>query len=382
MSISAEPEVVWPSINDVEPTEQGGPNARIGFNYQDEVAVSILLDMLSDESFVQVHCETHDDIIAKKIVSADEVVEYIQVKAGAINQLWTVAELCSGNEKSIFAKSLSRDCCREHSRFRLVTLRPVSSELKPLTYPCYGTGREPSCEGIVAIANDLKLRFPDFSSAKGNGIDYWIEHCYWDERSSERDIRDSNILRILRLSVKDGMPLLPEHAEIICSEMRMRTAKAGAALWLPDKEKKIIRRAALKEWWIQRLQQITDGASEPSGGKLTEKLGEALLADDQVKMALSLRRDYSQLIRTPRYMIEDEALMLQGRVKSELATLRSRLIAGQIDMDGRAFHALCLDRMDAINASRSRNEDQSAFLKGCMYDIADRCLHRFVRPAK
>jgi len=74
---------------------------------------------------------------------------------------------------------------------------------------------------------------------------------------------------------------------------------------------------------------------------------------------------------------------LQSQVKSEAMSLRARFFAGQLDLDGAGFHALCLERMDAVNAERPEgSEDLSAFLKGCMYDIADRCLLRFSRPER
>jgi hypothetical protein len=64
-------------------------------------------------------------------------------------------------------------------------------------------------------------------------------------------------------------------------------------------------------------------------------------------------------------------------------SLRARFVADQIDLDGVGFHSLCLERMDAVNAERDvGTEDRSAFLKGCMYDIADRCLLRFARPGR
>lgn len=37
-----------------------------------------------------------------------------------------------------------------------------------------------------------------------------------------------------------------------------------------------------------------------SGAKLREKMGDASLADDQIRMALELRREYAQMMRTPR----------------------------------------------------------------------------------
>ena len=108
---------------------------------------------------------------------------------------------------------------------------------------------------------------------------------------------------------------------------------------------------------------------------------EAGLPDDLVGLALELRRTYGALARTSRYMDVDEEERLQNRVRSEALSLRSRFVAGQINLDGVGFHSLCVDRMDTINTERRQgSEDQSAFLKGCMYDIADRCLLRFGRP--
>jgi hypothetical protein len=109
---------------------------------------------------------------------------------------------------------------------------------------------------------------------------------------------------------------------------------------------------------------------------------EAGLSEEQVRMAVDLRLSYAKVVRTSRYMTTKNADKLQFRVKSELASLRARMMAGQLQLDGQGFHLLCLERMDAISSERrGDSDDQSGFLKGCMYDITDRCLHRFSRPA-
>lgn len=82
-------------------------------------------------------------------------------------------------------------------------------------------------------------------------------------------------------------------------------------------------------------------------------------------------------------MSEMDVPALQRRVKSELASLRAGQIAGQLAPDGPTFHSICIQKMDEINQNLpNQAEDQSALLKGCMYDIADRCLHRFSRPGQ
>src|ERR1700681_1431990 len=82
-----------PSVDDACPHEQGGPIARIGFSYH-EIAVSFLLEMLQSPSLLKVHCETHDDILLVRELDGQRHAEFVQVKAGEIDKLWSVADLC------------------------------------------------------------------------------------------------------------------------------------------------------------------------------------------------------------------------------------------------------------------------------------------------
>lgn len=378
-----------PSVDDMKPSEEGGPIARSGFNYQDEIAVGFLIEMLEDPSLLKVHCETHDDVLLVRVVDglAMPLAEFVQVKASGPDKLWSMADLCALKKgktgTSIFEISLARDKHREDSRFRLVTLRPVVSDLKTLTFPFGTPGREADGESFKALQSSLDERFPGLKSPKGNGADYWLENCFWDERHSEDAVRKDNLLRLIKLSVKEGQPLLPEPAEVLLGEMRARMKDAGGAKWEPDRDKKIITREALRQWWEQRTRELLDGAASPSGGKLKDKMAEAGLPDELVALAVDMRRDYAAVARTSRYMEPEEGERLQNRVKSEVMSLRALFVADQLDLDGAGFHARCLVRMDAVNAAQpAGSEDRSAFLKGCMYDIADRCLLRFARPAQ
>jgi hypothetical protein len=233
----------------------------------------------------------------------------------------------------------------------------------------------------LRLADELHKRFPGIRSPKGNGAHYWIKHCYWDERHSELAVKKDNLLRLMKISASQGTPLLPDFAESLLDELRIWVGRAGAARWHPNRDAKIITRSALLAWWERRVREILEGAASPSGGNLSGKMRAASLTDEMVRIALELRRDYASEIRTPRFLDLDESARLQSRVKAELASLRARFVAGQISVDGAAYHALCLNRMDAVNVEHSvGTQDRSAFLKGCMYDITDRCLHRFARP--
>lgn len=376
-----------PSVDDLKPSDQGGPIARSGFNYQDEIAVSFFIEMLENPSLLKVHCETHDDIV---LVHAEErsrtrQAEFVQVKAGGRDKLWSVADICGKKNgvagTSILETSLIRDKCCEESCFRLVTLRPVVNDLMMLTFPHGGAGREPEGERFGVLQSELEGRFPGLKSPKGNGTTYWLENCYWDVRHSEETVRKDNLLRLIKLSGQEGGLLLPEQVEMLLDELRTWAKAAGDAKWEPDREKKIICREMLREWWERRTCELLEGTKAPSGDKLRTKMAEVGLPPDLVELAVEMRRDYASIARVSRYMEPLEIEPLQRRVKSEVQSLRARFVAGQIDLDPVGFHSLCLERMDAINDERPEGkDDRSAFLKGCVYDIADRCLLHFTRP--
>lgn len=377
----------WPSVDVAKPLEEGGPIARKGFNYQDEIAVSFLLDMMEDHFVIKIHCETHDDILIVR--STDDpnrrCAEYVQVKASAPDQLWTVATLCKRKDgkqgTSIFEKSLAHDKHKEESRFRVVTLRQVSDELKILTHPIGSIGREPGCEALSTLKAAIDGKHPKLLSPKGNDATFWLDGSYWDERFSESAVRDRNCLRVFQISSAEGSTLLPEAIDVLLDDMRAWVKRAGGASWQPDRDKKIITREQLRAWWDERVAELTS-AGGASGGKLVRKMKAASLPQDVINLAVTMRRQYAKDLRTPRYSHADDTQDLLSRVSAEALSLRSRYVAGQIDVDPPTFHSMCIDRMDAINHERPEGTpDRSSFLQGCLYDIADRCLLRFERIA-
>ena len=380
-------ELIWPSINSACPEEEGGPIARTGFNYQDEIAVGFLIEMLGDGALLKVHLETHDDIVLIWDIDGQVHAEYVQVKASEEEKFWSISDLCQRKQAevgtSIFEKSLSRDRHSEHSLFRIVTLRPVVAALKPLTYPRDAPARqEATSTDVDSLLQKIDDRCPDVKSPKGQASTFWVANCLWDHRDSEAGVQRENLLRLMQLAHEEGRTILFEPAEVLLLELRAMAKTAGGAKWLPDPSKKIVDRASLRAWWDKRLTEIVEGATSPSGEKLASKMAEAGLSPDMSSLAMSLRRTYASEIRTPRYLDASDAEGLQHRVQSEVASLRARFIAGELDGGPQQFHALCVSRMDEINAERPAGEpDRSAFLKGCLYDITDRCLLRFARPS-
>ena len=236
------PEACWPSVDECRPDEEGGPSARAGFNYQDQIAAGFLIEMLEDPTLLKVHCETHDDIVLVRKVNP-LLAEYVQVKALEQDKLWSVADLCQckkGPGSSIFERSLQRDKCKEISRFRIVTIRPVVSTLRILTHsldaPCRD-GEKP----LASLCAHLEKRFPGIKSPKGNGPKFWLKNCCWDERESEQAVRKSNLLRLIWLGGKEKKYLLPEAADVLLLELLKFAKSAGDAKWDPDPPRKSFR---------------------------------------------------------------------------------------------------------------------------------------------
>lgn len=378
------PEQIWPSVDEICPAEEGGPIARTGFTYQDEIVVGFLIEMLEDTSVLKVHCETHEDaIVIRQNATAETLIaEYAQVKAEEPEQLWTVAALCEKRKtrgSSLFETSLSRDKHKEIARFRIVTLRQPAKALKPLTYSFESEGRALATEEMVALRAEIERRYPDAKSPKGNDCGYWLQHCRWDVRNEYQAVVNENRRRLMTLAIAAGCSvLLLDQLDTLLEDLRQMAKAAGDAKWKPDRTEKIITRGHVTVWWATKLEALAEGARRVSGGKLAEKLEAASLPAEIIAMALDLRLDYAAAVRTRRYQEGEEFGQLQRLVKSDALTLRTRLVSGGLEVTGPEFHALCVERMDAINASRPTGlEDQSAFLKGCLYDIADRCLLRF-----
>lgn len=373
------------SVDELTPTEEGGPIARIGFSYQDEIAIGFCLDMLAEPSLIKIQCESHDDLVLIRSVNDARVAEFVQVKAGEPEKLWSVADLCrregSALGTSIFETSLARDRCSEKSLFRLVTSRPVVNALKPLTYPLGAPGRESVDKTLVDLLTGIEKSCPNAKSDKGNASAFWVANCVWDVRHDQTSVERANLLKVLRLSALEQRDLLPEQAEILLTELREKVKVAGLARWKPDRDRKVITRDSIREWWTVRTANIRDGAISTGGGKLAVKLIEVGAGAETVALALDIRRDYAATIRARGYMVDEASEALQTRVKAEMMSLRARFSAGYFDITGAVFLAKCLVRLDEINASLPANEvDRLAFLQGCMYDIADRCLHRFSGP--
>ncbi len=374
-----------PQIRTLTPPDFGGIIARHGFAYQDHAAVQFCLMMLETPSLKEVWCETYDDIVLIWEIDGQEVVEFVQVKAELLDQLWTVAKLCArvksgthpkGEGTSIFEKSLSRDNCAEATQFRLVTARDVRSELKLLKLGKEHADRLPTKQSAIELCKLIKDQIGDVHSPNGNGHQYWVNKAQWECQDLD-SLRNSSRVRLLKFL--DSLNVLgsPDTVEDLYEKL-LAIVKEAAELSWSEKNKKMIK----KGWLIQEVKHLIDPYPNLKHDEaLDRKLSDARLDTTYYETAKELRRQYNKEVRQPKFLDAGNRAHFDTAVLTRLLDLRSKFDSGLIQEDSVTFHQRCLENLHDLRRNRPAQvpEPPEGFLQGCMYEITARCKHRFVK---
>jgi hypothetical protein len=82
------------------------------FRRRHRLGVGLLIDMSENPSILKVHFETHDVFVIVHSANVGRVAEFVQVKSGEPDQLWTAALVCkseNGSGTSILERSFAHD---------------------------------------------------------------------------------------------------------------------------------------------------------------------------------------------------------------------------------------------------------------------------------
>ncbi len=381
--------VTPPSIFDLEPLEHGGEDARQGFGFQDHVAAGLCIDMLLDPSIKEVWCETHDDITVLFEVDSTKglKVEFIQVKSDEFDQLWSVAKITAreskgtgkATAKSIVEKSLANDRCKEPCCFRIITARPVMDELEVLNLPRNREARAKAASKLNDLTQELSNRLAVVVSPNKNGLDFWTKETHWQVAHDANAAKARNVQGLHQAVHSASREIAPDQLDELYKRLVRKVEDAGTARFREAPEKKKIKRPDLLQWLNDRLNEILYPAQSP-GKRLEEKMGRALLPTDAILTALEQRTFYLRERRQPKYLDVDDHPLLEAEISACLLTLRSKLDAGELTDNGQQFHSRCLEQLDGIPSRVPSSKNiPKPFVFGCMYNITDRCLHRFTR---
>jgi hypothetical protein len=373
------------SVFDLPPLESGGVEARKGFDFQDHVAAWFCLEMMEDPTLGEVWCETLDDITLVWNLADGICIEFVQVKSNELDQLWTVANLCerettdNGAGKCILEKSLAQDRCSERCRFRIVTARPVKTELALLTTPHGVSERDATHEQFTILQKLLVSRVGTVQSENSHGYVFWIENTHWDVRHNTEYVRNDNRVKLARILYSNGVTLAPDQLEELYAKILKKVWDAGLAKSSTASIEKRIKRGDFSAWLISAANDAITPSAGPTAA-LERKMLDAGLAQDAFANAVEQIRRYRAEQLLPKYLALDDQRLAQGEVQAVLQGLRSKLDNGDLPDKGVEFHNQCLVDLESMRLGLPIDPKPArAFVQGCMYSIASRCLHRFRR---
>jgi hypothetical protein len=265
-------------------------------------------------------------------------------------------------------------------RFRIVTCRPVKDELKILTFELDATPRATTTSEFTQLRAAIAARVGHVRSANGNDCAFWIERTRWFVVHSLESLRDANLVKVSQLVQANGEFLAIDQIREIYQSLLTQVRDAGLADWSRDASKKKLLRPTVNAWFVTAVNNAVHPARNGTSKSLEAKLKDAKLSDDMVETAASLRRKYRTALLTPKYSNSDKRLAVEGEIEARLQGLRADLDCGELTDDGIAFHARCLREVKAVHAALPAKERPPLQnLQGYMYNLADRCTHRFVR---
>lgn len=176
------------------PSNNGGPAARQGFKYQDHVAVTFIFKMLLDSTYLQVECETADDIVAVSQQAGETVNEYIQVKITEKDKKWNLTESIALEKQkadsSLFQKSLKCDIRAGLACFRIVSKRDIA---KALEYFAKELDKRVTPDAATDRGLKLTNKFPKSVSARGRNFTYWADNFVWQVCGDVASLEATNL---------------------------------------------------------------------------------------------------------------------------------------------------------------------------------------------
>lgn len=371
-----------PSIHDLEPLESGGTEARRGLDYQDDVAATFCLDMILAKDLKEVHCETHDDITLIWQAKEGEKVEFVQVKKLDKDQLWSISILCkreNGSGTSILEKSLSRERCAETCIFRIVTDDRVKKELEVLRYDRLDSRRNINSRGFQKLCEKVSKRVGDFKSAKGNDCEHWLKQVFWDVKESRQAVKEHNMILTLSVAKEMSHYLFSDQLEEIYNKLLQKVHNVAAPEKQASIEEKILKRDDLYQW-LKKAIELQSSPSAIGSDALKKKMNNAKIPEASVSMAVEQRRRYREERLSPKYLSLLDMEKVEGDIAAKLHQTLAGLDAGEINESGVQFHSRCLNIIQGLHDSLSRTiQAPLYFFQGYMYDLTNRCLHRYAR---
>jgi hypothetical protein len=243
--------------------------------------------------------------------------------------------------------------------------------------------RDHNSEKFKILKEKIRKKLPEATSPKGHTTDFWVDNAKWDARHDLYAVHNDNLLCIRKISEIIGEYLASDQIEELYTKLLAKAEAAAKTDWDQGADKKKICRAEFITWFNQLIQKAAHPGQATAGTNLTRKMQLAGL-QHETETAAMLRRRYRESILQPRYTSSPERSLVEGEIESALHKLRSNLDADIIQDNGPSFHSRCLKEISNIRSKLENFNDIETvplehLLIGFMYNLTDRCPHRFTK---
>jgi hypothetical protein len=154
---------------------------------------------------------------------------------------------------------------------------------------------------------------------------------------------------------------------------------ASMVSWYSNADDKKFTKQTFTAWFTEKLEQTINPVPIGTGNKIRYKMTRANIPDDAIATAIWLQRNFKKEILTPKYLDISDIDYVEAEVIATLQNLRSKLDSGLLNGSGLDFHAECLKEISKLKDELGRSDIPLSIFQGCMYNVVDRCLHRFHR---
>jgi hypothetical protein len=369
------------SIHDHRPIAPGGVPARVGFAYQDWVAVGFCVDVVADSTYAAVWCEINDDITLITNENGQDCVEFIQIKNERRDSLWSVANITYREDEregaSIVERSLSHDCYREPCSFRIISSADIRRELRLLEVPIGHPSRSPSSPEFNALLQQLDTRLPGVLSTNQNGLSFWLSRTRWEVRGDESSLISSAQLKLTDYLHEIYGFSAPDQVKAVVEMLAQLVKRAGDSL---QTEEKKLREPFLRTEINRKVQDLRRPAAH--GSPLRAALCALAIPDADIEsIILSHRRCKREWREQPYLAIEHDFERIREDVESLLARLRLAFISGEYSGTALQFHQRCIEQIDVYYDQHVLADGfpRRESLYSIMYEQVERGVHYFWR---
>ncbi|MCD0166388.1 DUF4297 domain-containing protein [Deinococcus sp. 12RED42] len=384
-----------PSYRVLQPLERGGVRARRGFYYQDHVAAQYCLQMLSDPDLLEVWCEGLDDVTLVWRLGSLELFEFVQVKKLDLKQFWSTALLIRPDGKikrdeaedeegqaggdqalSLLQKSLANDRGDEPCCFRLVTSVKPNKLLRLLMSPRGHAVRRGA--RFIQLRAELLAALPGFTSENGNDVGFWTDSTVWEVHDSYDTLQYKNLHTLRAFGDQTGHHLQEDQWVEVYKKILQLVQDAAMQHDDYALDSQRLSKSTFTSW----LQQAIAATARPGQGgvKMLERKLTSAHLHDRLDHAIDQRIAYRRRAVDSGYFNLASREDVEAAARHVLGRLVASLDAGVLE-PGPAFYEECLTALD--NLAREfpgHSFVWPSFLEGYMYDLAQRCVHRFGRP--